>query len=202
MLLLWLLLQAWDTQGLFPSSVEWSVLPWRVRVHHHLLGVESDQHNSIHYFWQSGLDLPAMQNVSSRGASRNKQEAAAARQQGSIPSEKLAKFAKLLTCSPARGAGRAGQGSLQSLFWFPGRNKARSNVLWRARTSTGPLVPSTACQSTLSWLSPASSLQAAVQLLSRLSGAGGGGPADQGVAAQLLICHSPWVPARTPHCVR
>ena len=124
------------------------------------------------------------------------------RQQGSIPSEKLAKFAKLLTCSPARGAGRAGQGSLQSLFWFPGRNKARINVLWRARTSTGPLVPSTACQSTLSWLSPASSLQAAVQLLSRLSGAGGGGPADQGVAVQLLICHSPWVPARTPHCVR
>ena len=37
------------------------------------------------------------------------------------------------------GPGRPGrQGSLQSLFWFPGRNKARSNVLWRARTSTGP----------------------------------------------------------------
>ena len=43
-------------------------------------------------------------------------------------------------CQVQAGPGRADSrpGSLQSLFWFPGRNKARSNVLWRARTSTGP----------------------------------------------------------------
>ena len=58
-----------------------------------------------------------------------------------IPREKLAKFGKLLGGSRQQ-AGERAAGWLHSVAWFPGwcgGGAARSNVLWRARTSGSAL---------------------------------------------------------------
>ena len=130
------------------------------RVHYHFCGSgEPDQSwLSIHYI-SDRLDMiynpckiPARPDW---GASCNKQDVCWRRSQpATSPAFQLQlcaqrnlqsllgwpELCRVLAQAAARTAGRlAGrQGSLQSLFWFPGRNKARSNVLWRARTSTGP----------------------------------------------------------------